>query len=179
MALTTNSGLSQVGNTTPQTTPSGGPQKTMTGGRAVISVNNVAVGVFDSVSYSANIGSEPIFILGKFNPAEIAVTSQEAISLTCSGFRIVGNGPYADSAVATVGQLLALEGITITILDRQTNATILKVGGVIATGYSGSYNAKATSKITVTYVGTTISDESSISQDGYDDTLQNAPVLGS
>jgi hypothetical protein len=137
-------------------------------------VNGNVCGIFESVSYNLNYGTEPIHVLGKFNPVEIAVTSQEAVSLTCSGFRVVGNGPYGSPSVPTVQQLLALSGMTITVTDRQTNNIILSVNNCIATGYSGSYNAKATSKIQINYIGTTIADESQANAAPVDDSINNA-----
>ena len=50
------------------------------------------VGIFDSCSYSVNIGAEAIHILGRFSPDEITQTSYEAVQVSCSGFRIIGNG---------------------------------------------------------------------------------------
>lgn len=148
-------------NLSPGTPPApNASQKVMTGGRAIISVNNLAVGIFESVTYNLQIGTEAIHILGRFSPDEITVTSQEAVTLTCAGFRVIGNGPYVLPAVPTLQDLLSIEGATITVVDRQTNQTILTVIGAIATGYSGNFNAKATSRITINYTGLRFYDES-------------------
>lgn len=66
--------------------------KVLTGGRAVVSVDNQVIGVFESCTYGANIGVEPIHLLGRFGPAEITPTSYEAVTITCAGFRVVGSG---------------------------------------------------------------------------------------
>ena len=149
----------------------------ITGGRAYVTVNNNVVAIFDSVTYNVTYGNEPIHILGNYGAQEIAITSQEAINLTCTGFRIVGDGPYGDASVPTLGQLLGLESMTITITDRQTGAVILNVGNCVPVGYNGNHNAKATSKLTINYLGTVIGDESQPSSAPVSDSANNAAVL--
>jgi len=136
------------------------PQQTIAGDMAKIYVNNVLVGIFDSVSYSTSLGTEPIFILGRATAAEIAVTHQEVATLNCSGFRVMNAGPYTLPLFPTVQNLLTLESVTITIVNRQTGAMMLTVANAIATAYSGNHNAKATSKLQITYMGTIMYDES-------------------
>ena len=77
-----------------------GPKSlTMHGSRALLSINGVAVGIFANCSYGVRYDANPVFILGRFNPAEIALTGQEAIEVQCSGFRVVDNGPYKVASV--------------------------------------------------------------------------------
>ncbi len=135
-------------------------QKVMTGARALIYVNNQLAGVYESCSYTISFGTEPIHILGLYNTAEIAITSYEAVTLNCSGFRVVNNGPHVLPAVPKLQDLLALEGTTISVVDRQTGLNILTAIGCVVTGHSGGYNARATSRITVNYTGLVLSDES-------------------
>lgn len=143
--------------------------KVFTGARAVVSIDNVIVGVFDSCTYAINIGAEPIHILGRFSPAEIAQTSYEAVTVNCSGFRVIGNGGHVLPKVPKLQDLLALEGITLSMSDRQGEAgdePILTVHNCVPINYSTGANAKATSRIQVTYLGTHAADESGAQDEG-------------
>lgn len=134
--------------------------KVMTGARAKVYVNNQLCGIFESCSYNMNIGTEPIFLLGRFSPDEITPTSYEAITLNCNGFRVVNNGPHVLPAVPKLQDLLTLEAVTIAVVDRQTNTTILTAIGCVPNSYNGNHNAKATSRVSITYTGLRLSDES-------------------
>jgi hypothetical protein len=135
--------------------------KVMTGGRAKVFVDNVLVAVFDSVDYSVNIGAEPIHLLGRYSPAEITQTSYEAVSINCSGFRVIGNGGHVLPKVPKLQDILNLESVTLSVSDRQNPDTpILVAKNCIPVSYSTGYSAKSTSRIRVSYLGTVASDES-------------------
>lgn len=136
--------------------------KTMNGARFKLYVKNVLCGIFDSCSYAINVGAEPVHLLGRFGPAEIVPTSYEAVTVNCSGFRLIGNGAHILPAMPRLQDLLNLEDVQLVGVDRQdtTNKPILTVDGCIAINHSGGYNAKATSRIQVTYLGIKASDES-------------------
>lgn len=143
--------------------------KTMTGARAKIFVDGVLVGLFDSCTYATNVGAEAIHILGRYSPAEIAQTSYEAVTVNCSGFRIIGNGGHVLPKMPKLQDLLNLESITIAVVDRQAPADaepILTVQNCIPINYSTGSNAKATSRIQITYMGTHASDESGAQDEG-------------
>ena len=140
--------------------------KVMTGARAQVfaidptTQKSVLIGIFESCTYNMNIGTEPIHVLGRYSPAEITPTSYEAVTLSCSGFRVVDKGPHSSAFVPKLGDLLKYEGITMTVVDRQSTKTILTVGNCIANSYNGNHNSRATSRITINYTGTVMSDES-------------------
>lgn len=134
------------------TTNQGG--KVITGARAKVYINNQLVGIFDSCTVSGNLGTEPIFILGRYAPDEIALTSSEAVTINCSGFRVVGAGIHTLPAVPLVQDLLNFDPFTITVVDRQTGETIETILGCVPTSHNTNYNAKATSKVNISYVGT-------------------------
>ena len=136
------------------------PQQTIAGDMAKIYVGNTLVGLFDSVSYSTSLGIEPIFILGRATASEIAITHAEVVTLNCSGFRVMNFGPYTLPEFPTVSELLTLDGLTITIVNRQTGAMMFTAINCVPSSYSGNHNAKATSKIQITYTGTLAYDES-------------------
>lgn len=152
--------------------------KVFSGARAKVYVDGgqgpMLVGIFDSCSYSVNIGAEPIFTLGQYGPHEIAQTSYEAVTVNCSGFRVIGNGGHLLPKVPKLDDLLQLEGITLTMLDRQADANsepILTVLNCIPVSYATGAQAKSTSRIQVTYVGTSASDESGPQSEGSEVTL--------
>lgn len=143
--------------------------KTFTGARAKVYVDNVLVGIFDSCTYSVNIGSEAIHTLGRYSPQEIAQTSYEAVTVNCSGFRIIGNGGHVLPKVPKLQDLLDLEGVTLSMVDRQAGSSaepIMTVVNCLPVNYSTGANAKATSRIQVTYIGTHASDESGAQDEG-------------
>jgi hypothetical protein len=134
--------------------------KVFVGARAKVFVDNVLVGIFDSVDYSVNVGAEPIHLLGRYGPAEITPTSYEAVSLNCSGFRLIGNGGHILPKMPKLQDLLNLESVTLSVSDRQNpDIPILVAQNCIPVSYSTGYSAKATSRIRVSYLGTKASDE--------------------
>ena len=145
----------------------------MTGARAKVYVDDVLVGVFDSCSYSVNVGAEPIHILGKFGPAEITPTSYEAVNVSCSGFRVIGNGGHILPKMPKLQDLLNLEGVTLAMVDRKStdNTPIMVVQDCIPVSYSTGVQAKSTSRIQITYMGTKAFDESGEQDE------QNTPTL--
>jgi len=136
------------------------PSQVLTGARAKIYVNNRLVGIYETCTYNMNIGTEPIHLLGRYSAAEITPTSYEAVTISCSGFRIVGQGPHVLPAVPKLQDLLTLEAVTLAIVDRQSGDTILTAIGCVPNSYNGNHNARATSRITINYTGLVLSDES-------------------
>ena len=134
--------------------------KVVTGGRAKVYVDNQLVGIFESCTVSEAIGTEPIHILGKFGPDEIAITSQEAVNISCSGFRVVGNGVHVLPKKPKVQDLLNFEPFTITVVDRQTGETMKTVLGCVPNNNNENFNARATSRVNINYIGLLASDES-------------------
>lgn len=143
--------------------------KVFTGARAKVYVDNVLVGIFDSCTYAVNIGAEAIHILGRYSPAEITQTSYEAVTANCSGFRIIGNGGHVLPKVPKLQDILNLEGITLAMVDRQAavgDDPAMVVQNCLPISYSTGANAKATSRIQVTYLGTHASDEEGAQDEG-------------
>lgn len=140
--------------------------KVLTGPRAVVSVDGKIVGIFESCTYGANIGTEPAHILGKHGPDEITITSYEAVSINCSGFRVVDNGVHALPKFPKIQDLINLGPVTITVKDRQTRKMIMTATGCVPTSYNTGVNARATSRVSITYIGTKIVDESGDQSEG-------------
>ena len=128
--------------------------KTVTGARAIVKVNGQTVGIFESCTVAGTIGTEPIHILGRYAPEEIAITSSEAVNVTCAGFRVVGAGVHTLPAVPLVQDLLLFDPFTIQVVDRQTNEVLETILNCVPSSHNTNYNAKATSRVNITYIGT-------------------------
>jgi len=135
-------------------------QKTMTGARAKVRVDGNIVGVFDSCQYGANIGTEPIHILGRYSADEISITSYEAIQVSCSGFRIVDQGVHVLPAAPQLQDLLNFDTVQIEVEDRQSKENIMIVKNCVPQSWSEAQQAKGTTRFNITYLGTILSDES-------------------
>jgi hypothetical protein len=142
------------------------PSKVLTGARAKVYVNNKLVGIYETATYNMNIGTEPIHLLGRYSPDEITPTSYEAVTVNCTGFRVVGQGPHVLPAVPKLQDLLNLEAVTLAIVDRQSGKTILTAIGCVPNSYNGNHNARATSRVTVNYTGLRLSDEAGDQDEG-------------
>lgn len=142
------------------------PSKVMVGARAKVYVDNVLVGIFESCNYNTNIGVEAIHLLGRYSPDEITPTSYEAVTLSCSGFRVVRSGVHILPKFPKLQDLLNLEAVTIAVVDRQSRETILTAIGCVGTSMNGNHNARATSRVTVNYTGLRLSDESGAQDEG-------------
>lgn len=135
-------------------------QKTMTGARAIVKVDGNVVGVFDSCQYGANIGTEPIHILGRYSPDEISITSYEAVQVSCSGFRIIDQGVHVLPAAPKLQDLLQFERVQLEIEDRQTGSNIMVVKNCVPSNWGEGQQAKGTTRFNISYIGTVLSDES-------------------
>jgi hypothetical protein len=134
--------------------------KVFQGAMAVIYVDSKPVGLFDSASYNVNHGAEPIFTVGRHSPHEIAITSQEAVSVNCSGFRIIGQGAHVLPKAPKLQDLISLENITLMIKNRVDGNPIMTVKGCKVVGHSGGVSAKQISRVNINYLGTAYEDES-------------------
>jgi len=145
--------------------------KVLTGARCKVGVYSPAtgqtqiVGLFNNVSYGLAFSAQEAYILGKYAPAEIDYTSQDAVHITASGWRVIGHGPHVDGALPVLQDLMDAEYIELAIIDRQLEAAggdgrIAKFRNVRVTGYSTSISARQQVEITMNFVGILVSDES-------------------
>lgn len=140
--------------------------KVITGGRAVVSIDAgdgpVVIGIFDSCSVSESISSEDIHLLGRYSPDEITLVSYNAVNVQCTGFRVYGFGVKALGKFPTLNALLGLGPVTISIGDREnpTGASMATIINCLPDTNSNSFQSRATSKISITYKGTMMVDES-------------------
>lgn len=132
----------------------------MTGARAKVYVDSVLVGMFDSVSYGANIGAETIHTLGRFGAHKNEITSYEAVQVQCSGFRIIGQGVNVLPKFPKLDDLLEWQDVTLSLTDRKTGQNIMTVVGCVPVSYGTGHQAKSTSKISISYLGIKLEEES-------------------
>jgi len=153
-------------NQTPS--PAAGPltAKTITGGRTYVSsdaLGGAVVGIFDSITINESLTTEDIHTLGKYGPQEIVVTAYSAVTVSCSGFRVYGKGVKALGQFPTLADLINMGSLTLTVHDRQNPGTPLAtIINCIPETNNVNYNARASSKVNITYKGTAVTDESTI-----------------
>ena len=135
-------------------------QKTFNGSRAKVYVDDVLVGLYDSIQHGGALGTEAIHLLGRYSPDEIAITSYEAIQVSCSGFRVIGQGVHVLPKVPKLQDLLQFETIKLSIVDRQTGEETAVIRNCVPANWGEGNQAKATTKFNITYVGTILTDES-------------------
>jgi hypothetical protein len=135
-------------------------QEILHGGRATLIVNGKTVGVFTQCSWGVNYDVNAAFILGRMSPAELTYTGQDVINISATGYRVVGNGPYAAANVPMLQNLLTFQEISLSVYDRQTNQLIMTVVGVKPVGFSTGIAARSVSDFQVTFQGRILSDES-------------------
>lgn len=138
--------------------------KTMHGARAQLMIADPGgtakvVGIFNNVSVGLTYDVQPVFLLGRSSPDELVYTAQEPVSITASGFRVVGAGPHQTGRVPNLRDLLTHEYIELAILDRQTGKQIHKIHSVRPTGYQTTLSARSLEEITVTFTGLLLDDE--------------------
>jgi hypothetical protein len=158
------------------------------GARAVVKINDQdgkpqTVGVFNSVSYSIGITVIPIEVLGSLLPVELCQTGQDAVQLTCSGFRAIGAGPYANGKAPTVSDLLRYDGVTLQIFDRQNANTVAEITETMfvvenakCTGWRTTVNAKAVADLELSYMGIVGYDETGTKAMQTDATAVTYPI---
>lgn len=142
------------------------PAKVMTGARAQLIVTDPTtntgkvVGIFNNVSWGLAYDAQPIYILGRYSPAETVYTGQEPVSISATGWRAVDSGPHVAAKVPNLLDLMNHEYMELAVFDRQTNKMIAKIHSVRPTGYSTSVAARGVQEVSVSFIGLLVDDES-------------------
>lgn len=140
--------------------------KIFTGARAKVSINGNTVGLFANCNWSVRQDKAPAYILGRYNPAEITPTSQEPVTLSLTGYRVVDAGPYQVANASLLRDLLTEEDFDVTVTDRQTNRIIFQARGCRVTGWSSGAASRGVSDIRVDVIGLVGEDEYGIALGG-------------
>jgi hypothetical protein len=124
------------------------------------------VGLFANCNWSIRQDKTPIFILGRYSPAEITPTTQEAVTLDLTGYRVVNAGPYKVANATLLKNLLTEEDFSVAVLDRQTGETIFQASGCRVTGWSSGVASRGISDLRISIVGLLGEDEYGTAQGG-------------
>jgi hypothetical protein len=137
--------------------------KTFHGARAILKINGTVAGIFNNVSYGLRYTQETVYTLGNHAPKEIVLTSQEPVSVSASGFRVINAGPHkeygadAKKLVPTLSDLLGDVEIELTIVDRQNaDQVLMHVGRATPVGFSSGMTARSLTEMSVDFVGITM-----------------------
>jgi len=133
--------------------------KILTGARAKITIAGNPVGLFANCSWSIRQDKAPAYILGRYNPAEITPTSQEPVSMSLTGYRVIDSGPYAVANASLLKDLLTEEDFNVTIQDRQTGKTIFQASGCRVSGWSSGVSSRGVSDVRIDVIGLVGEDE--------------------
>lgn len=117
-------------------------------------------GVFNHTSHGVDYDLIPVYVNGKFGPAELVYAGVAPISVSLSGFRVVDNGPYEIANAPQLQDLLKSNDFTLTLVDRQTDETILTVIGCKVSNWQSAGGARGLYDLTVNIQGLTLEDES-------------------
>ena len=129
------------------------------------------VGIYSNVSWNLTYDTPPVYILGAYAPAAIENVAQEPVSLTATGWRVVGHGAHKDGRVPKLADLLTSEYLVFTIIDRQTNRRIATIRDVRPTGYSTALSARQLEEMTMGYIGRFCDDEDTDNSERADSTF--------
>src|SRR5665213_2297725 len=145
--------------------------QTLTGARVQLYVPNnvgtlVLAGIYETVSKNVSLGTEGIWTLGQYGAHEIAITSYELVSLNCSGFRVLDHGVTMIGNFPTLADLLNYNSVVLKVVDRQSGKTIMVVTGAVPNADTENHNVKATSKVSISYVGLAAFSENEVDPSG-------------
>jgi hypothetical protein len=149
------------------------------GARAILKINGQTVGVFSQCSYGVSYDNTPVYVLGRFSPTEIALTGQDPVAVSATGFRTVQDannpgsqyfGPYApgltDNSLGSAINMPKLQDLidnndsVITIYDRQTQQAVLTVVGVQVVSFQTNITARGLQELSMNFIGIQGWDES-------------------
>jgi hypothetical protein len=136
--------------------------QTMTGSRAKILINGKTVGLFSQCSWSIRQSKEPIYVLGRYSPADIVGTDQQPVQMTLTGYRVIDAGPYKVANATMLKDLLNEEDFTITVQDRQTKKIFFQAVGCKVLGWSSGVASRGITDIRLEVVGLIGADETSL-----------------
>jgi hypothetical protein len=154
--------------------------KVMSGARAKVYIGRDGetpqlVGIFSNFSYNETLDAQGVWIVGAYAAREIDYTAAELVTITASGWRIVGQGVHKGPAMPLLQQLLSYGYLTITVEDRATRRVVAMIEKVRVTGQSGGFAARQLSEVTLNMVGILCSDEDSIQAFLEDGTAADLP----
>lgn len=126
----------------------------------------VLAGVFTSVSWQYAYIEQDIDILGRYSPVGIIYTGATTVSGSCTGWRVVADGPFATGLFPTLDQLDNYGDLTFAIIDRQDPTQIYcKITNVKPLNYSSGTANKSASTFSIDFKGLNIEEDGVINQE--------------
>jgi hypothetical protein len=121
----------------------------MSGARAIFRINNRVVAFATNVNYTIGIPHQAVNVLGRFSTARNEPIGSE-VSVGCTSMRFTkskgnGNSPQkkgADNIMPRLQDILSSEELSIEIIDRATDETLLMVSRARMTQRSGSLGSR-------------------------------------
>jgi hypothetical protein len=123
--------------------------KMMSGARAIFRVNNRVIAFATNANYTIQIPHTAVNVLGRFTPARHEPTGAE-VSVACTVMRFTkkggaGNSPQkkgSENVLPRIQDILNTDTLSIEIIDRQTDETLLMVAQARCTQRSGSMGSR-------------------------------------
>jgi hypothetical protein len=131
--------------------------KIMTGARAVFKVNNKVIAYATNVGWRIGIPHQPINVLGRYSAARLEPLGYD-VTVNCGVLRFTKEGGQGNSAEAQdvrpkLQQLISWGDVTVEIIDRKTNETVLFVERARLTDQASNIDARGVWTETWTFVG--------------------------
>jgi hypothetical protein len=143
------------------------PPKTFTGARAVVRINGIPVGHFDSLNYGVTLDVAPIPTLGRFTVAETVYTGAEPVRVTATGWRVINAvGLQGQVQFPTIQQLLFADYMQIDVLDRQTGLRVGIIRDCRPDTYSTGQAARQASQVSYSFIAILVDDETVTNAEG-------------
>lgn len=148
--------------------------KSMNGARCILQLDGKTVGVAQSVGVSIGYQIDPIFVIGKYETAELIPNSQQPVNITMRMIRIIGVSPLTELRQASLDDvapngLLQNQDFTVQLVDRQggsapgqsvgSGTPFCTIQNCRTTGWTFDTTASQTSEMTLTMTGIYIGDE--------------------
>lgn len=145
--------------------------KSIHGGRTYIYVqgdgaeSDKPVAIFENISVSISYGVQVPYVIGLHSGGEVVLTHMNPVQLSCSGYRVFGNGAYGPAGGMTKLQDLinGQRELTIVVMDRQNpGQSILTVKQAKVTSSNFSVSVRDLSRLSIEMTGLTFEDESGV-----------------
>lgn len=132
--------------------------QTITGARAVFTINNTKVAFASDCNYTWNHNVQPVEVLDQLTVAEHAEIGM-TIDFSCTQFRVARKSAVSLGFQPKLNDLLNQPELVVTISDRVSGEVLLTVSGVKLTSRSGTVNARGVWTETLNFVGREAHDE--------------------
>lgn len=133
--------------------------KIATGARAVLKINNKPIAYATNVGYRIGIPHSTVYTLGRYSAARLEPVGYD-VTCNCGVLRFTeapGKGNAADSAQEniqpSVNNIINSESITIQVLDRKTEQTILYIANARMVDRGGSVDARGVLSENWSFIG--------------------------